>query len=90
MADLDPKLHPLDGFLFYHRNAQYIFGTTPLVTWLKPYMLSEALGIFVPSSFDKKPDKYVDFQHHIESVNNKRKQRKIIVNLVSLYITVMN
>ncbi|XP_012225656.2 snurportin-1 [Linepithema humile] len=84
LTDLAPELHSLDGFLFYHRNAQYIFGITPLVIWLKPYMLSEALGIFVPSPFDNKPDKYVNFQHHVESVNKKRKKGKIVINIMEV------
>lgn len=89
MTDLDPKLHPLDGFLFYHRNAHYIFGVTPLVTWLKPYMLPEVLGISVPL-FVEKPDEYVDFQHHIESVNSRKKKRKVVSNFVSLCIIITN
>ncbi|RVE42206.1 hypothetical protein evm_013139 [Chilo suppressalis] len=34
----------LDGILFYHRQAHYISGETPLVGWLFPYMVPEVLG----------------------------------------------
>ena len=26
----------VDGFMFYHKEAEYQEGTTPLVGWLKP------------------------------------------------------
>uniref|UniRef100_A0A0R3WI70 Snurportin-1 n=1 Tax=Hydatigena taeniaeformis TaxID=6205 RepID=A0A0R3WI70_HYDTA len=31
----------LDGVLFYHGDVSYRRGSTPLVGWLKPYMLPE-------------------------------------------------
>ncbi|PAA71244.1 hypothetical protein BOX15_Mlig024661g1, partial [Macrostomum lignano] len=36
---------PLDGVLFYHQRGAYTFGHTSLVGWLKPYMLTEVLGL---------------------------------------------
>ncbi|XP_032668955.1 snurportin-1 [Odontomachus brunneus] len=57
--------YPLDGLLFYHRNGYYKFGRSPLVVWLKPFMLPEVLGIFVPSPHDEKPDGYIDYKHYI-------------------------
>ncbi|XP_076636502.1 snurportin-1 [Colletes latitarsis] len=68
------NLHPLDGLLFYHRDGQYTKGRTPLVTWLKPFMLPEVLGIFVPALFDEKPDGYIDFKYYI--LNSRAKKRK--------------
>lgn len=38
----------VDGLLFYHRQTHYTPGTTPLVGWLRPYMVSDILGIEVP------------------------------------------
>lgn len=70
-----PPLPPLDGLLFYHRDGEYMGGTTPLVTWLKPFMLPEVLGVFVPSPLDEKPDGYVDFRNHILSKKYKRKEK---------------
>ncbi|XP_076220917.1 snurportin-1 [Nomia melanderi] len=68
------NLHPLDGLLFYHRDGQYTKGRTPLVTWLKPFMLTEVLGIFIPAPLDEKPDGYIDFKYYI--LNSKAKKRK--------------
>lgn len=34
----------LDGFLFYHKESNYIYGRTPLVTWLFPFMVPDVLG----------------------------------------------
>lgn len=88
LMNIESELNRIDGFLFYHRNAQYNFGCTPLVTWLKPFMLPEALGIFVPSSLDKKPDGYINFEHHIQNVNAKKNsyKKRIVTNFVSFYI----
>lgn len=38
----------MDGLLFYHRQTHYTPGSTPLVGWLRPYMVSDILGIEVP------------------------------------------
>ncbi|KXJ10900.1 Snurportin-1 [Exaiptasia diaphana] len=35
----------VDGLLFYHKRAHYTHGRSPLVGWLKVYMLSEILNI---------------------------------------------
>lgn len=69
-----PNLDSLDGLLFYHRDGQYTKGRTPLVTWLKPFMLSEVLGIFVPALLNEKPDGYIDFKYYI--LNSRAKKRK--------------
>ncbi|XP_012527703.1 snurportin-1 [Monomorium pharaonis] len=74
LRNLDGELHPLDGFLFYHRNALYTYGYTPLVTWLKPFMLSEVLGISVPAPLDEKPDDYISFEHHVQKHKIKTKK----------------
>uniref|UniRef100_A0A1Q3G3A5 Snurportin-1 n=2 Tax=Culex tarsalis TaxID=7177 RepID=A0A1Q3G3A5_CULTA len=34
----------LDGLLFYHKESNYIYGRTPLVTWLFPFMVPDVLG----------------------------------------------
>ncbi|XP_023153034.1 snurportin-1 isoform X1 [Amphiprion ocellaris] len=38
----------VDGLLFYHRQTHYTPGSTPLVGWLRPYMVTDILGIEVP------------------------------------------
>lgn len=37
----------VDGIMFYHTNSHYTHGPTPLVGWLKPYMMKEILGMLV-------------------------------------------
>uniref|UniRef100_A0AAY4CT55 Snurportin-1 n=1 Tax=Denticeps clupeoides TaxID=299321 RepID=A0AAY4CT55_9TELE len=38
----------VDGLLFFHRQTHYTPGSTPLVGWLRPYMVSDILGMEVP------------------------------------------
>jgi snurportin-1 len=40
-----PTPYELDGLLFYHVNGFYTPGFTPLVTWLKPWMLTDILDV---------------------------------------------
>lgn len=47
----------VDGLLFYHKQTHYTPGSTPLVGWLRPYMVADILGIQVPDGpLTKKPD----------------------------------
>uniref|UniRef100_A0A672HJD8 Snurportin-1 n=1 Tax=Salarias fasciatus TaxID=181472 RepID=A0A672HJD8_SALFA len=39
----------VDGLLFYHRQTHYTPGSTPLVGWLRPYMVGDILGLEVPA-----------------------------------------
>ena len=39
----------LDGLMFYHKKTAYTTGETPLVGWLKPFMVPEVLGISIPA-----------------------------------------
>ena len=39
----------LDGLMFYHKKTAYTAGETPLVGWLKPFMVPEVLGISIPA-----------------------------------------
>uniref|UniRef100_A0A8B9K272 Snurportin-1 n=1 Tax=Astyanax mexicanus TaxID=7994 RepID=A0A8B9K272_ASTMX len=51
------KRNPVDGLLFYHRETHYTPGSTPLVGWLRPYMVADILGIEVPQCpLTTKPD----------------------------------
>ncbi|XP_063995196.1 snurportin-1 [Diachasmimorpha longicaudata] len=76
-----PPLPFLDGLLFYHKEGYYMHGFTPLVTWLKPYMLPEILGVSVPAPMDEKPEGYVNMMQHISS-RSKRKEVSISAELV--------
>jgi snurportin-1 len=44
-AESFPKTLRLDGLLFYHKRVHYLPGATPLVGWLKGFMLPELLGV---------------------------------------------
>ncbi|XP_011503099.1 PREDICTED: snurportin-1 [Ceratosolen solmsi marchali] len=72
----------LDGLLFYHRRGHYIRGVTPLVNWLKTYMLPEILGMNVPEPYDEKPSTYINFEHHVQKITslNKAKKEKLQKN----------
>lgn len=41
----------VDGLLFFHKRTHYTCGRTPLVGWLKPYLLPEILGVSVPDAY---------------------------------------
>ena len=65
----------LDGVLFYHRLSHYTFGTTPLVLWLKPHMLSEVLALTVPSRhLQAAPQSYTGFNEHARCVRTRQVQ----------------
>lgn len=44
----------VDGLLFYHKRSHYIPGRSPLVGWLKVYMLNEILHIPINSELTAK------------------------------------
>ncbi|KRX95369.1 Snurportin-1 [Trichinella pseudospiralis] len=46
-----PFTCPVDGFLFYHKQSMYTPGITPLVGWLKPFMLGDVLKIPLPEEY---------------------------------------
>ncbi|NXY38022.1 SPN1 protein, partial [Pomatorhinus ruficollis] len=64
----------VDGLLFYHKQTHYTPGSTPLVGWLRPYMVPEILGLAVPATvLTAKPD-YAgrQLQQIIESKRSKK------------------
>ncbi|XP_054706628.1 snurportin-1-like [Uloborus diversus] len=67
----------LDGLLFFHKRSHYLCGTSPLVTWLKPYMVPEILSIEVPASLcTDRPADYVCMQQHLPKAFKKNEERK--------------
>jgi len=77
----------LDGLLFYHREADYTEGSTPLVGWLKPYMVPEMLHLPVEESFvGSIPDNYTSMQEYVNSNKhrNRRRSRKAPVDNTSV------
>ncbi|XP_059160053.1 snurportin-1-like [Physella acuta] len=63
----------IDGVLFYHKRTHYTFGSTPLVVWLKPYMLQEILGIAVPEhQMTHRPEGYSNYAAHMKKVEEDK------------------
>ncbi|XP_064608136.1 snurportin-1-like [Liolophura sinensis] len=63
---------PIDGLLFYHKRTHYTFGATPLVVWLKPYMLPEILNIHEPAHLlSQAPAGYSNYAKHMEKEKEK-------------------
>ncbi|XP_024088020.1 snurportin-1 isoform X2 [Pongo abelii] len=68
------KLNPVDGLLFYHKQTHYSPGSTPLVGWLRPYMVSDVLGVAVPAGpLTTKPD-YAG--HQLQQIMEHKKSQK--------------
>uniref|UniRef100_A0A1Y1NBV7 Snurportin-1 n=1 Tax=Photinus pyralis TaxID=7054 RepID=A0A1Y1NBV7_PHOPY len=73
----DDEQVSLDGIIFYHREVTYIENRTPLVGWLKPYMVPEMLHIPVHPSFMKhKPRDYICLAHYLQEKHAKKKRPK--------------
>ncbi|RZF44741.1 hypothetical protein LSTR_LSTR000693 [Laodelphax striatellus] len=71
----------LDGLLFYHPEVFYTAGTTPLVGWLKSFMLPEVLSISVSDKYlAENPPSCNSVNDYIEWFNlnskNKSKQKR--------------
>lgn len=69
----------LDGYLFYHKEADYIVGdnTTPLILWILPFMIEEVLNITVhPLYHASKPDNYTNYMDFIKEFNSKMKRKR--------------
>lgn len=77
-------LHPLDGILFYHQDGPYIFGYSPLVTWLKPFMLSEVLGVTIPTRDHVKPWNYINFKEYIYQRTRNPKEKESLEAVLHL------
>ncbi|KAI4471529.1 snurportin1 rnut1 protein rna u transporter 1 [Holotrichia oblita] len=68
---------PVDGVLFYHKDCPYLTGQTPVVTWLKPYMIPEKLQLPVHESYmAKKPSNYTSLQDYLNYIQTKYKKKK--------------
>lgn len=68
----------LDGFLFYHSEASYVHGRTPLVGWLFGFMIPEVIGLtYVNEQFlNERPTNYTTFSKFIEEFDNDLEQKK--------------
>ena len=67
----------MDGLLFYHKKARYTFGATPLVVWLKPYMLPDILSLPIPPHLAAlTPPSYISFTAHADKVRQAAAERR--------------
>ncbi|XP_032720995.1 snurportin-1 isoform X1 [Lontra canadensis] len=70
----------VDGLLFYHKQTHYSPGSTPLVGWLLPYMVSDVLGIAMPAGpLTTKPE-YAGLQLQ-QIIEHKRSQEGMKENV---------
>lgn len=52
-----------------------MFGASPLVVWLKPYMVGEMLGIGVPERMmQQKPANYSTYAAHLDQVKENKER----------------
>lgn len=73
-----PFKDELDGLLFYHKKGHYFEGVSPLVTWLKPYMVPEILGITVSERYlQQQPPKHKTGLKEQLEANRSRTREKL-------------
>ncbi|CAF1650089.1 unnamed protein product, partial [Didymodactylos carnosus] len=64
----------LDGYLFYHSLGYYSPGYSPLICWLKPFMINEMLKMtLVNDLFIKLPENYQTAQQYMSDEQVTRK-----------------
>ncbi|CAF0987033.1 unnamed protein product [Adineta ricciae] len=64
-----------DGYLFYHPLGCYEPGYSPLVCWLKPFMIEEILGLKLTYPVDK-PVGYTTAQAYMFNEQSSRKEHE--------------
>uniref|UniRef100_A0A915DGH4 Snurportin-1 n=1 Tax=Ditylenchus dipsaci TaxID=166011 RepID=A0A915DGH4_9BILA len=72
----------LDGLLFYYSEVFYIPGQTPLVGWLKPWMLPEILGVEIPERYKEEQEGFSNSHQFIEKYNEKHHFKSSITPVV--------
>lgn len=71
----------LDGYLFYHKQSQYVYGKTPLVVWLFAFMLQDVLrlppGVVNGRHLADKPARYTgNYAAYIEEFDRMQANRR--------------
>jgi snurportin-1 len=79
IEDKQDLIQAEDGYLFYHPLGFYECGYSPLVCWLKPFMIEEILGIKLSYPIDK-PIGYTTAQAYMfeEQANRKEQQQQFV------------
>jgi snurportin-1 len=68
----------LDGYLFYHKEASYTPGESPLVLWLFPFMFEEIFRDYKVHEFynSERPEGYTNYLNYIAEFNENAKKPK--------------
>lgn len=67
--------------MFYHKEAHYESDYTPLVGWLKPYMLPEILNVNVPQHIlATAPSDYINAKKTISNSNIEIERFKVYLH----------
>lgn len=66
----------LDGINFYYPQSLYTPGDSPLVLWLKPFMIPDVLQKPVNDQLVLKPPNYVNIFEFSQSLKKKNKKNK--------------
>lgn len=67
----------LDGLLFYNDKGWYTPGYTPLVGWLKPWMMTDVLGIPIADRYKKDRPSVASLNEYINEYNVQHNHRFI-------------
>lgn len=79
VPQLNGKSYLYDGILFYHKESAYISGYTPLVMWLKPYMVPEVFRVSVNEAYmAKMPHNYENFHDFVKKLSSQKEQQENI------------
>lgn len=72
-----PFNDPLDGLLIYHRRVHYMPGKTPLVGWIKGYMVPELLEIEVCQELvEQRPAEYGGMKTYLKKTYDRVERMK--------------
>jgi len=67
----------LDGLLIYHREVHYMPGKTPLVGWIKGYMVPELMGISVCDELmEQRPQEYGGMKTYLKKTYDRVEKMK--------------
>lgn len=78
MYPIWPNGPELDGFLFYHKEASYVHGTTPLLGWLFAFMMPDFFDCpnMHDRYMDEKPADYMDPSTFMEEFDRKIREKQ--------------
>lgn len=75
LEDKQDLIEAEDGYLFYHPLGFYESGYSPLVCWLKPFMIEEIVGIKLSYPINK-PSGYTTAQAYMFEEQSNRKEQQ--------------